>query len=98
MSRDSETDDEHYEEESMMSHIDYDDSMSMDDLAEHYTDYGSPSMEDMEHNNDNGSSSMKDMVEHYIDYDSPSTEDLEIYISRMESEAFYAMQAEVHHQ
>ena len=37
MSRDSGTDDEHYEEESMMSDIDYD----MDDLTEHYTDYGS---------------------------------------------------------
>ena len=51
MSRDSETEDEHYEEESMMSHIDYDDSTSMNDLTEH--------------NNNNGSSSMEDIVEHH---------------------------------
>ena len=64
MSRDSESDDEHYEEESMMSHIEYDDSTSMNDMMEHYTDNGSSCMEDMEVQTKNFFPCMEAM-EHY---------------------------------
>ena len=63
MSRNSETDDEHYEEESMMSHID-------DDSTEHFTHNFVPCMEKMELYSDIGSSSMEDMVEYHYDIDS----------------------------
>ena len=93
MSRDSESDDEHYEEESMMSHIDYDESTNNDDLMEHYIDNGSTCMEDMELYSDIGSSSMEDMVEHHYDIDSSCWEDIEL-------DEYLAMQevAHSHHQ
>ena len=78
MSRNSGSDDEHYEEESMMSHIDYDESTSNDDLMELYTDNGSTCIEDMELYSDIGSSSMEDMVEYHYDIDSSCMEDMEL--------------------
>ena len=80
MSRDSGTEDEHYEEESMMSHIDYDESTSNDDLMELYTDIGSSSMEDMDIYTDNFFPCM----------------DVHEYLSRMELDRFHAMQEAAH--
>ena len=65
----------------MMSHIDYDDSMSMDDLMEHYIENGSSSMEDMELYSDNSFPCM----------DEETLMDYEEFISRMESENCYTM-------
>ena len=107
MSRDSGTDDEHYEEESMMSHIDYDESTSMNDMMEHYIDNGSSCMEDMvEHHYDIGSSSMNDM-ELYTDngfpcmdenHDEDSLMGYHEYLSHMELNDYLDMQEEAHHQ
>ena len=85
MSRDSGTKDEYYEEESMMSHIDYDESTSKNGLMELYTDNGSTCMEDMELYTDNGSSSMEDMVEHHYDIVSSCMEDMELYTDNCSS-------------
>ena len=63
----------------MMSHIDYDESTSNDDLMELYTNNGSTCMEDMELYSDIGSSSMEDMVEHHYDIVSSCMEDMELY-------------------
>ena len=91
----------------MMSHIDYDESTSNDDLMELYTNNGSTCMEDMELYTDNGStcmedmelfsdigsSSMEDMVEYHYDIDSSCMEDIEL-------DEYLAMQeaAHSHHQ
>ena len=106
MSRDSESDDDHYEEESMMNHIDYNNSTSMNDMMEHYIDNGSSCMEDMEVQTkiffpcmeamelytDNGSTCMDE------DYDGDSLEDHHEYLPHMELDDYLAMQEEAHHQ
>src|SRR3954465_13944143 len=76
MSRDSGTEDE-INEESMMSHHDYD-STSIEDMTEHNTDNGSACFEDPEHYTYNGSTCMEDL-ELYIDNGSSCMENMEHY-------------------
>ena len=103
MSRDSGSEDEHYEEESMMSHIDYDESTSNDDLMELYTNNGSTCMEDMELYSDIGSTCMEDM-ELYSDIGSSSMEDMVEYLydidsscmDNIELDEYLAMQEAAH--
>ena len=96
MSRDYGTYDEIYEE-SMVSH-DYNDATSIHDMEEHYTNNGSSCGEYfLEHGIDFGSPSLEDM-EHFNDHDDDPLMRYDNYICALDIAEIEAMREEENHQ